>query len=352
MEKTVVHKLITLSFVTLWIVMGFSFWEKMRSLEEGKSEVLQFTVEEPQKETRPLQQKGEGVDEFFSDDPILQRVQFAYAENREGGLRVPVNEERKTQQRNNQNWDRKSEEEEKGTTESVSTSKRGCCSGFPCMSGEEFENTYTRFEETISYPREAYPLFENETANEHVRKLAENRGYRLRPIAPASELTEQGNFLLQEKVAENLAQLQEELRKRGVTLTLRSAYRSPSQQAKLFLAKLGPISPESIPEGVYDELILSVLKTRSIPGYSKHHTGYAVDLSCGDDAKLSHSFRESACYRALAEDNFALAKAYGFIPSYPEGVSQQGPDPEPWEFVWVGRDFLEENENCSSEKKS
>ena len=40
-------------------------------------------------------------------------------------------------------------------------------------------------------------------------------------------------------------------------------------------------------------------------------------------------------------DNFYNAKRFGFIPSYPDDLNAQGPNPEPWEFVWVGVDLIE-----------
>jgi len=35
-----------------------------------------------------------------------------------------------------------------------------------------------------------------------------------------------------------------------------------------------------------------------------------------------------------------MQKRFGFIPSYPENSGKQGPEPEPWEYVWVGEDVL------------
>src|SRR5690606_25521512 len=38
--------------------------------------------------------------------------------------------------------------------------------------------------------------------------------------------------------------------------------------------------------------------------------------------------------------NYANAKRFGFIPSYPPDGGKQGPEPEPWEFVWVGVEVI------------
>ncbi|HEY6530854.1 MAG TPA: hypothetical protein VIY72_01025, partial [Acidimicrobiales bacterium] len=47
-------------------------------------------------------------------------------------------------------------------------------------------------------------------------------------------------------------------------------------------------------------------------------------------------FASSAAYRWLSEANYANAKVFGFVPSYPVGAGAIGPDPEPWEFTYVG----------------
>ena len=91
--------------------------------------------------------------------------------------------------------------------------------------------------------------------------------------------------------------------------------------------------------GIYDEKINEVLTVSSIPGYSKHHSGYAADFGCGNDY-LVYSFAETECYEWLSADNFKNSRMYGFIPSYPNNGGVQGPDPEPWEFVWVGSELL------------
>lgn len=71
---------------------------------------------------------------------------------------------------------------------------------------------------------------------------------------------------------------------------------------------------------------------------SKHHGGYAIDFRYPDG--IYGSFRWSPGIAWLAKDNFAAAKRNGFIPSYPDDVGDQGPNPEPWEFVWVGADLI------------
>ena len=73
------------------------------------------------------------------------------------------------------------------------------------------------------------------------------------------------------------------------------------------------------------------------PGHSKHHTGYAIDVAA---AQGDLTFGRTQTYAWMAANNFANAKAHGWIPSYPEGSKPAGPNPEPWEFVWVGHENI------------
>ena len=68
--------------------------------------------------------------------------------------------------------------------------------------------------------------------------------------------------------------------------------------------------------------------------HKKHHSGFAVDFGCGNDY-LVYEFASTDCYAWMSKNNFENTKKHGFIPSYPTDAANQGPDPEPWEFVWV-----------------
>jgi len=89
-----------------------------------------------------------------------------------------------------------------------------------------------------------------------------------------------------------------------------------------------------------DSELDGILATTAIPGYSRHHTGYTVDIGCGNEPAIA--FELTVCFDWLSANNYKNAKTYGWIPSYPEGAGQQGPEPETWEYVWVGIDALTE----------
>ena len=95
-----------------------------------------------------------------------------------------------------------------------------------------------------------------------------------------------------------------------------------------------------IAAGQADHLIEEVLRYSSIPGFSKHHSGYTVDISDPSRGDPFTEFRQTEGFAWISAHNYLKAKRFGFVPSYPEGAERQGPEPEPWEYVWVGEDRL------------
>lgn len=179
----------------------------------------------------------------------------------------------------------------------------------------------------------------NETADTRIRELAEMRGYRLRS-SPTVQLSYVDGFPAQKPVAEAWLGLKEAAADAGLQLSLTSAYRSVSEQRQLFVRRLQAegATTASIAAGESNKEIVEVLKTTAVPGYSKHHTGYTLDWYCA--GWEFEDFASSDCHDWLAADNYRIAKEYGFIPSYPDGADLQGPDPEAWEYVWVGTEAL------------
>ena len=167
--------------------------------------------------------------------------------------------------------------------------------------------------------------------DERIREIAEDRGYKLQPVvASLDELVRVEQLLLQPDAARAYAALSAAARQAGNPIALASAYRGfDSQEHILFRHLKAPYT---------DERIDTALRVVAPPGYSRHQTGYAVDLATADHG--INQFRFSEAYAWLAADNFLEAKRHGFIPSYPAGVENQGPNPEPWEFFYVGTDNL------------
>ena len=165
----------------------------------------------------------------------------------------------------------------------------------------------------------------NAAVDERIREAAEARGYVRRPIATVGLVSVDGREL-QAPAAEAWTAMKAVAGAEGISLMLTSAHRDLAEQRALFRGRLGGATS--------DAAIDAALRTSAPPGYSKHHSGYAIDV--GQAGALDVGFVNTAAYRWLSERDFARAKLFGFIPSYPSGGEDMGPDPEAWEFVWIG----------------
>lgn len=180
----------------------------------------------------------------------------------------------------------------------------------------------------------------NLDADAKIRSLAEARGYRLRSQALDGLLPVNTDFSTQPLALQPWLDMQAAAAKDGLNITIAAAFRSLKDQQTLFIEKMNEqgITAEDIANGFSDETVDLILQRTAIPGYSRHHTGFTIDLIC--DGVDLFTFDQSACYEWLSSDNYAHAKQFGWVPSYPKGATQQGPEPEPWEYIWVGVDAL------------
>lgn len=203
---------------------------------------------------------------------------------------------------------------------------------FPVYTGDQFNELYdyavTHHLPGLSQPAGQMSVTGDAALDDRIWEIAFARGYQLRPIA-SGNLTSVDGVPMQPQAAAAWAQLKEAARDVGLQFIVSSAYRSPATQRTQFLSKL---------EGTSDEAINASLVWYSIPGTSKHHGGYALDFRYRDGT--FGEFRSTPDYEWLSRDNFYNAKRFGFIPSYPDDVTAQGPNPEPWEFVWVGIELI------------
>lgn len=161
--------------------------------------------------------------------------------------------------------------------------------------------------------------------DQRIRDLAEIRGYVRRPVSSVGLVAVDGR-LLQAPAAEAWTAMKAAARADGISLVLTSAHRDLDAQGVLFRARLGGRTT--------DAAIEEVLHTTAPPGFSKHHGGYAIDV--GEAGAGETAFAATTAYRWLSEGDFARAERFGFVPSYPLDGEQMGPEPEAWEFVWVG----------------
>ena len=215
-------------------------------------------------------------------------------------------------------------------------------------------NGWKHLSDSIEYPGTnmlEYPPFitGNRQADERVAAIAERRGYRLRSAADEASLITLGRHKLHPMAADAWNKIVEAASRDGIELGIISAYRPVEYQRQIFLrllqieagAEIGrEYTVEEIADGKADSVINRILETSSIPGYSKHHSGYTLDITDLTSGKPYEEFGSTPGFAWISADNYLNAKRFGFIPSYPEGSANQGPVPEPWEYVWVGEEVL------------
>ncbi|HEX5797879.1 MAG TPA: D-alanyl-D-alanine carboxypeptidase family protein [Candidatus Saccharimonadales bacterium] len=213
---------------------------------------------------------------------------------------------------------------------------------FKTLTAQEFSDLYNGF----AYPNTRqiindFSITGDEEADKVIYRLAEDAGYRIRSAPVADNFVDIGsNRDLQRLAAESWKNLVKEANTDDVELRVTEAFRSAEDQNRIFASRLGNISSDKIIDGSSDDAIRELLKTTAPPGYSRHHSGYTVDLACDSDASVL--FENSTCFEWIKKDNYINIKKFGWIPSYPEGIKKQGPEPESWEYVWVGTDALKE----------
>ncbi len=204
----------------------------------------------------------------------------------------------------------------------------------------EFQDLYANF----AYPNtqkiiQPPSITGNAQADVRIRTIASSRGYASRSVpVSAIVMSSTPNVLLQEKAERAWEGLRVGAQSDKVPLVLVEGYRSIEEQREDFQARLkaAKLSSAQIINGQVNEQIVAILKSVAIPGYSKHQTGYTIDLGCEGYA----SFKNSPCYEWVSRDNYHNAKKSGWIPGFPEGLSDNSPEPEPQEFEWVGKQVL------------
>ncbi|MEZ2232555.1 D-alanyl-D-alanine carboxypeptidase family protein [Microcoleus sp.] len=127
---------------------------------------------------------------------------------------------------------------------------------------------------------------------------------------------------LDQEAAKALMKLIYAARDQGVWIVPVSGFRSIERQKIIFddqIARLGSVETAS--------------KVSAPPGYSEHHTSYAVDLGDGRFPKqdITNTFVDTDAYRWLNQ----YAKEYGFEMSFPLNNSQ-GVLFEPWHWRFIG----------------
>ena len=155
---------------------------------------------------------------------------------------------------------------------------------------------------------------------------------KVQPLDPAGwappELAVVAGYQVRPEVADPLTRMLAAAAADGVTLVLRSAYRSYDDQVRVhadLVAGLGQQRAEEV---------------SARPGHSEHQTGLAVDVGT---TRPDCDFRD--CFGDTAEGRWVAARAgeFGFLVRYTaENRAVTGYAPEGWHLRWVGTDLVAE----------
>jgi zinc D-Ala-D-Ala carboxypeptidase len=128
---------------------------------------------------------------------------------------------------------------------------------------------------------------------------------------------------LVDAAAAAFGRMQADAAQAGVKLIPISGFRSVSDQVKLFERQVKRRGSEE-----------NAARLSAPPGYSEHHTGYALDIGDGNQpaADLKYEFENSAAYQWLRAN---ATQGYGFELSFPEN-NKQGVNFEPWHWRYTG----------------
>ncbi|MGY0618769.1 M15 family metallopeptidase [Lysobacter sp. A378] len=113
--------------------------------------------------------------------------------------------------------------------------------------------------------------------------------------------------------------LREAARQAGVALEAISGYRSHDYQLGIFERKLA--RGQAVPE---------ILRVNAAPGYSEHHSGFALDIGTPGEPPAEETFEQTPAFDWLT----ATAGSHGFAMSYPRD-NPHGIVYEPWHWRWA-----------------
>lgn len=167
---------------------------------------------------------------------------------------------------------------------------------------------------------------EEETTEESV--LGHLR-YEEAPVEDLKAITADRRVRLRRAAADKFLQMSQAARSEGIILSALSGYRTVAEQHHLFFDVKAQRKQNAAKRA----------EVSAPPGYSEHHTGYAIDIGDGKApaTHLSVNFENTAAFRWL-QDN---AARYNFELSFPRN-NPQNISYEPWHWRFIGNiDSLE-----------
>ena len=164
---------------------------------------------------------------------------------------------------------------------------------------------------------------EAETEAETVDNILGHLPYEQVAESELSPITADGSIRLHQAAANKFMEMQGAARNQGIILTPLSGFRSVEDQDYLFF-------------DVKEQRVQDATKRAEVsapPGYSEHHTGYAIDIGDGNvpATNVSPNFEKTAAFRWLEENAARYSFELSFPPDNPQGISY-----EPWHWRFVG----------------
>ena len=146
------------------------------------------------------------------------------------------------------------------------------------------------------------------------------------PEARAEDLqavTADGRVKLHREAAQAFLAMQSAARAEGVILVPLSGFRSYQEQQSLFY----DVKAER------GQQVAERAQVSAPPGYSEHHTGYALDMGDGQQPSthIELSFEQTAAFRWLQKRAAQFHFELSFPPNNPQGIGY-----EPWHWRFVG----------------
>lgn len=164
---------------------------------------------------------------------------------------------------------------------------------------------------------------ESSPGAEKVDNLLGHLPYQEAPVSELKPITANGQIQLRTAAAEKFKAMSAAAAREGMVLVPISGFRSVADQKHLFFdvkAQRGQVTTKRA-------------EVSAPPGYSEHHTGYAVDIGDGKTpaTNLSPTFETTSAFKWLEKN----AAYYSFEISFPKD-NAQGVNYEPWHWRFVG----------------
>jgi len=167
------------------------------------------------------------------------------------------------------------------------------------------------------------PLSTEEEKEEIPENILGHLPYEEASLNELKAITIDGGIKLRHKAADKFLQMQRDAKAQGVILTPISGFRSIKNQEYLFFQ-------------VKEQRKQATTKRAEVsapPGYSEHHTGYAIDIGDGNApaTNLSTNFEKTSAYQWLSRNAAKYSFEISFTPDNLQGISY-----EPWHWRFVG----------------